>query len=98
MPDATRSGNSATSSLTIRLPRSASRSRMRRRVGSPSARKRASLLSAIPCVHHFGELLENPVDVGTALITVYRLRPIGPADACESLVNEGDPGPGGGCV
>src|SRR5438552_16947742 len=89
MPDCTRSGNSAASCPTYKGPRSASRSRICRRVESASVRNRASLLLRITCAHHIGQPVENSVQVGAALIILYRVTPLRTTDSLESIVNEG---------
>src|ERR1041384_1097646 len=91
MPEGTRSGSGAASWPTDRGPRSARRSRIRRRVESASVRNRPSVLVRIACVHRVGEPVENPVQVGAALVILYRLGPLRTTDFLEPIVNEGHP-------
>src|SRR5215475_12704594 len=93
MPDATRSGNSAASSLTVSGPRSARRSRMRRRVGSARTRNSSSLVLGT-CGYEVREPLKDLVLVSTALVGLKHAGPAGGADAGEPVVREGHLGAG----
>src|ERR1700733_13419207 len=94
MPDATRSGNCAASSPTVAVPRSASRSRMPRRVGSARTRNRSSLDRGIIECHKRGQLLQHLVAVRAALVCLDCAWPAGLADTGEPVVDEGYAGPG----